>query len=248
MNNKLTLILTLALLILSVSRFSDDTRLTTNLLSATGNAKVITQEPTNSNQAKLIITGVSEAQVGDLVVISVEDSNAASFKWMVTPSTDNILVIDDGKRIVFSSGVLGKYTFTVACALGDTVDLASHTVDIVPPAEPLSELASKITSWCELINSSNKRDECLALSQSFSSIATLIEAGNLLTADEIVAATSLSNKAALGDSLELWQPFRDGLVKHLTEIAAEGKLSDPASHTKVWREIAESLLLVSKAL
>ncbi len=248
MNTKLTLILTLALLILSVSRFSDDTRLTTNLLSATGNAKVITQEPTNSNQAKLIITGVSEAQVGDLVVISVEDSNAASFKWMVTPSTDNILVIDDGKRIVFSSGVLGKYNFTVACALGDTVDLASHTVDIVSPAEPLSELESKITSWCELINSSNKRDECLALSQSFSSIGTMIEAGKLLTPDEIVAATSLSNKAALGDSLELWQPFRDGIVKHLTEIAGEGKLSDPASHTKVWMEIAEALRKTAETL
>lgn len=248
MNNKLILTLTLALLILSVSRFSDDTRLTTNLLSATGNAKVITQEPTNSNQAKLIITGVSEAQVGDLVVISVEESNAASFKWMVTPSTDNILVIDGGKRIVFSSGALGKYTFTVAGALGDTVDLASHTVEIVNPAKPLSELQSKITSWCELINSSNKRDECLALSQSFSSVAALIEAGNLVSAEEIVAATSLSNKAALGDSLENWQPFRDELVKHLTEIAAKGKLSNPESHTEVWKEIAEALSLVSKTL
>lgn len=248
MKNKLTLTLTLALLILSVSRFSDGACLTTYLSSATGNAKVITQEPTNSNQAKLIITGVSEAQVGDLVVISVEDSNAASFKWMITPSTDNILVIDGGKRIVFSSGKLGQYTFTVACALGDTVDLATHTVDIVPPAKPLSVLQSKITSWCELINSSNKQGECLALSQSFSSIAAMIEAGQLVTADEIVAATSLSNKTALGDSLETWLPFRDGLVKHLTEIAAKGELSNPESHTKVWREIAEILLIISKTL
>ena len=248
MNNKLTLILTLALLILSVSRFSDDTRLTTNLSSATGNAKVITQEPTYSNIATLVIKGVDTAQIGDLVVISVEESNAASFKWMVTPSTDNILVIDGGKRIVFSSGELGEYTFTVACALGDTVDLATHVVKIVPPAKPLSELQSKITSWCELINSSSKRDECLALSQSFSSVAALIEAGNLVTPEDIVAATSLSNKTALGDSLENWQPFRDGLVKHLTEMSEKGELSNPESHTKTWREVAEALRLVAESL
>ena len=76
----------------------------------------------------------------------------------------------------------------------------------------------------------------------------MIEAGNLITAEDIVAATSLSNKKALGDSIDNWQPFRDGLVKHLTEMAAKGELSDPASHTKTWTEVAEALLLISKSL
>lgn len=244
---KLILTLTLTLTIFAGTCFSDDS-LSTTITSGKDNVKVITQEPTNPDQAKIVIDGLTTAEVGDLVVISVEASNAKSFKWLVTPSTDNILVIDDGKRIVFSSGELGKYTFTVAGALGDTVDLASHTVEIVGPAVPLSELESKITSWCELVESPTKRDECLALAQSFSSIATMIEAGNLTTASDIVAATSLSNKAALGESLETWLPFRDGLVNHLTELAAKGELPNPSAHSEVWNNIASALRGVAKTL
>lgn len=192
--------------------------------------------------AELIVEGPIKVKAGDLVVISVEKSRAASFKWIVMPSTDNFLVIDGGKRVVFSSGVGGDYKFIVACSLGDTCDVAVHTVTVMgEPATPADSLASRIASWCEQVNSESKRDECLALAQSFSSVALVMEGGTLTTPSEIVKATFKSNQDALGSSLDAWLPFRNGLAKELGQMAEKGSLPDTESHIKVWKAIAAAL-------
>ena len=203
--------------------------------------RVITQEPVEK-QAKLVVEGPTSANIGDLVVISVEKSQAKSFKWIVLPSTDNYLVIDEGKRIVFSSGVGGEFTFIVACGEGDSCDLAVHTVTIIgEAATPAQNLSSKIALWCDKVESTNKRDECLALAQSFSSVALVMEGGTLSTPEEIVKATFKSNRDALGESLDNWLPFRNGLADELTKMAADGYLTDTASHVEVWKAVAAAL-------
>lgn len=202
-------------------------------------AQAITQE---SDVAKLVVEGPSRVDIGDLVVISVEGSHAESFKWIVMPSTDNYLVIDEGRRIVFSSGVGGEFVFIVACGLGDTCDLAVHKLTVSgEPAKPATGLSSKIASWCDQVQSDNKRDECLALAQSFSSVALVMEGGTLTTPVDIVKATYRSNQDALGSSLEAWRPFRNGLADELSKMSQAGELSDTASHIKVWKEVANEL-------
>jgi hypothetical protein len=205
--------------------------------------QAITQEPVDEPEvAKLVVEGPTKVKAGDLVVISVEKSRAASFKWIVLPSTDNFLVIDQGKRVVFSSGVGGEFRFIVACSLGDTCDVAVHTVTVVgEAATPADNLASKIALWCDQIQSESKRDECLALAQSFSSVAMVMEGGTLTTPAEIVKATFKSNQDALGDSLEAWTPFRKGLAQELGTMADKGELPDTESHIKVWKAIAAAL-------
>lgn len=205
--------------------------------------QAITQEPVDAaDVAELVVEGPTKVKAGDLVVISVEKSRAASFKWIVLPSTDNYLVIDGGKRVVFSSGVGGEFRFIVACSLGDTCDVAVHTVTVKgEAATPADNLASRIASWCDQIQSESKRDECLALAQSFSSVALVMEGGTLTTPGEIVKATFKSNQDALGDSLEAWTPFRQGLAKELGSMAEKGSLPDTESHIKVWKAIASAL-------
>jgi hypothetical protein len=208
--------------------------------------KAITQEPvepiTEEAVAELVVEGPTKVKAGDLVVISVEKSRAASFKWIVLPSTDNYLVIDGGKRVVFSSGAGGEFRFIVACSLGDTCDVAVHTVTVKgEPATPADNLASRIASWCDQVQSESKRDECLALAQSFSSVAMVMEGGTLTTPSEIVKATFKSNQDALGQSLDNWLPFRNGLAAELGKMSESGTLTDAASHVQVWKAVATAL-------
>jgi hypothetical protein len=210
------------------------------------NNKAITQDvtPGDNQPAHLVVEGPTEVECGNLVVISVEKSNASSFKWLVVPSADNYLVIEGGKRIIFSSGTCGTYTFIVACSLGDTCDLAVHTLVVTKKdtEKPVvNSLHSQIASWCKQIDTSAKRDECLALAQSFASVASVMEKGNLNTPTQLIEATSISNKAALGKSLEDWSPFRDGLAEKLKEMSEGGNLPDTASHVKMWKIIANAL-------
>jgi len=201
--------------------------------------QTITQDPT---VAKLVITGPNKVSPGNLVVISVEGSDAKSFKWLILPSTNNYLVIEDGRRVVFSSGTGGTYTFIVACSLGDTCDLGIHTVTVTGESDkPVDSLTSKIALWCNDVQTDEKRDECLALAQSFASVASEMEGGTLTTPLEIVRATFKSNKEALGDSLDNWIPFRDGLSTQLKKMAASKELTDVASHIRVWKAIAIGL-------
>jgi len=67
--------------------------------------------PTDPNSIHLVIDAPTKVKAGDLVVLSVEESNAASFEWIVLPSTDNFLVIDQGRRAVFSCGEAGEFIF-----------------------------------------------------------------------------------------------------------------------------------------
>ena len=91
------------------------------------------------------------------------------------------------------------------------------------------------------VESDTKRDDCLKLAQSFASVAMVMDGGTLTTPGDIVRATVKSNQEALGDKLEAWLPFREGLATELKALAAKNELSDTASHIKVWKIIANSL-------
>ncbi len=206
-------------------------------------------EPDDSSIAKLVVEGPTKVRAGDLVVISVEGSRAASFKWIVTPTTDNFLVFDGGKRVVFSSGVAGEYVFTIACGLGDTCDVVRHIVTVVGSNPgPADNLTSKIAFYCDRVKSDTKRDDCIKLAQSFSSVAMVIEGGMLATPKDILQATFKSNQDALGDKLINWLPFRNGLSKELKAMADAGKLPDTAAHITAWKAIAEGLREYAKTL
>jgi len=193
-------------------------------------------------KAEITIDGETEASVGDLVVLSVEQSKATSFKWIMIPESDNFLVIDDGKRAVFSSGVGGQFQFVVACALNDTCDVIVHTLVIDgEPVTPVDSLTRRLKGYCDQIDSATKKDDCLKLAQSFSSIALIADQGKLTTIEEIIEATFNSNQDALGSSLDDWLPFRNGLATELKTLAENGQLPDVQAHIDMWKKISSTL-------
>ena len=212
--------------------------------------------------ALIIIEGPTTAEIGDLVVLSVEKSNGVSFKWLVSPATKNVLVIDGGKRIVFSSGVEGTFTFHVATAKADTVDMVVHTVVIKangpeptptptppqPEPTPESTMTKVLKALVAGVDSDIKKSEVLEMARNFETVSMAIANGTLETPAEVVAATAELNKKSLGDNLVIWSSFREGLSDQLKTMASDGVLSDTASHKTVWDEIAASLREVAHTL
>jgi hypothetical protein len=194
----------------------------------------------DESPASIVLRAPDKAKVGQLVILDVSESTANSFRWEPQQKTANFLVIDDGRRAVFSAEVGGEYTFVVAAAKDNTVDVKIHTIKVAGgPAEPGDDIAARIASWCEPISSATKRDDAIKLAQSFSSVSAVIS--DQMTPADIVEATKKSNRDALGDNVQNWVPFLEGLQKELKAQAEAGKLPDNEAHRRMWRAIADGL-------
>jgi hypothetical protein len=191
--------------------------------------------------AKIVLKAPDKAKIGQLVILDVSESTAANFKWELQQKTGgSFLVIDNGRRAVFSAEAGGDYTFVIAAANGNTVDVKIHTVKVAGGApQPGDDIASKIAVWCEKIDYPQKRDDLLKLAQSFSSVSALIS--DSMSPADIVDATKKSNRDALGSNIQNWVPFLEGLQGELKSLAESGKLPDNESHRRMWRAIADGL-------
>jgi len=162
---------------------------------------------------------------------------------------------DNGKIIVCGTGDKNvTYTFMVSCALGDDSDIAVHKVRVYgaeesgPVPDPGQNIIQKVKDWAAEVDSPSKRDDALKLSQSFTSIAAIIEQDTFDTAAELVRATATSNRDALDANLEHWALLLNELMKELKAMASTGQLPDVRSHAKVWREVAQGLQEYAKTL
>lgn len=201
-------------------------------------ARPLTQED-ESATAKVIVEAPDKVKVGELVVIDCSKSEADDFSWEVVPATKNFMVIDDGKRAVFSHGASGEFMFIIGISHKGKVHVKTHTIKVVGGVTPSDGLATKIQSWCDKVQSPTKRDDALRLAQSFSSVSVILD-----DADgplEIVQATKRSNENALGTKIGAWEPFFLDLRDELKRRASEGKLNDAESHRKLWLEISDGL-------
>jgi hypothetical protein len=208
----------------------------------------------NTAAARLVIKGPTKGVVGELIRLDVSNSCGQSFKWLLVPESVDFEVYDNGRRAVFSARKTGKYMFIMACALEDTVDVATHIVTIVKPGEPDpnkeypkvdkpiagSDLAKMLPYWCSLAK--REREEALALAESFEGIAAAIAAGAYTTPEEISKATGDANRTALKTSLDSWLPVLSKLQTELRRRSNIGELKTPEQHAEAWREIAEGLL------
>lgn len=207
---------------------------------------VITQDPVEpdapveEDEITLVIDAPDKVKAGDLVVLSVEGSNAASFEWKILPSTNNFLVIDEGRRAVFSCGEAAEFIFIVAAAKDNKVRVECHKLVVTGPPQVANGIESVIAALCDRVDSPAKRDDALLLSQSFEGVASAMEEGTWTPLD-IAKATKRANKKALGDREANWQPFAAGLSKALKQMAEEGKLNTTEAHIEVWQQIAAAL-------
>lgn len=81
----------------------------------------------------LVVTGPKEANPGDLVALSSEDSQGVSATtWAVSPKSaqGRMMVFENGTKAVFASGTPGTYLFFLGgcSADGKTIRIVSHEV------------------------------------------------------------------------------------------------------------------------
>ncbi len=212
--------------------------------------------PVVNAKADVVIEGPTAIKIGQLARLDVAKSAGKTFKWKVLPATTDFEVYDDGRRAVFSSGVAGEYTFIVACANDNDVDVKTYVVKVgeggvvpgpVPgPVNPATGMVGKVAELTRLVNSPNKKAEAAKLAEGFNGVIKQIQDGQLSTVDQIIEAQKIANRTAVGNSLSLWVPFLEALQKEMKSQAESGLLVTPEQHAALWKQIAEGLNLVAK--
>ena len=198
--------------------------------------------------AHIVIKAQDTAEVGELVRFDLSDSAAQSYKWILVPESVDFETYRDGEAAVFSARKPGEYMFIVACAYNGSVDVATHIVTVgggIPDVPDVSkpDTVAGIDKWAVYWCSTNElpSEEAKKLADSFEAVSAQIAAGILQEADEIIAATAVANRKALGDSLSDWMPVLQELQAVMQEKAEQGELSTPDQHQVLWKEIAKGL-------
>ncbi len=212
--------------------------------------------PVVNAKADIVIEGPNEIAVGQLARLDVTKSVGKTFKWKTLPPTANFEVYDDGRKAVFSSGTAGEYTFIVACANDNDVDVKTYIIKvgeggITPgpqpgPVNPATGMVGKVIELTKLVNSPNKKAEAAKLATGFVSVAKQITDSQLTTADQIIEAQKIANRTAVGNSLTAWVPFLEALQKEMKSQAESGLLVTTEQHATLWMQIADGLNLVAK--
>lgn len=195
----------------------------------------------------VVINAPDKVEVGDMIVIDVSESKGKGFDLKIIPEPPKVRVFNDGSIICCGTGDKNQtYLVIVSCADGERSDVKTKEIKVVGgepdvPDTPGNDLVDKVVGWCEAVDSPTLRDDALKLSQSFRSLAGVIESGAFESVGELVKATLASNQDALGDSLDNWDPFSDELSKELGEMSKAGLLPSVEAHGPIWRAVAEGL-------
>jgi hypothetical protein len=167
----------------------------------------------------------SEAEIGDLVRFTVENSEAASFKWLFLGDPAQFEVYDGGRKAVFSAREAGEYRFIVACAKGDTVDVWTHLVIVKEPPKPptTDSLAEWIPYW--LYRSGLPKHEADMISDNYARAAAQItsESTDMTPIYNLILQ---ANRDSLGPSISDWVPILQKTSDHLNKLRDDGKLTD----------------------
>ena len=199
------------------------------------------------DKAEVVIQGPDKVKVGDLIVLDLSDSLGAGFDYQVIPEPPGLQVFNNGRTIVCGTGDENiEYLFMISCALDGDSDIKTHIVRVYgavvgPPPSPGQNMVQKVKDWCDDVDSPNKHDDAIALAQSFSSVAIIIEQNTFSDPAELVRATSTSNRDALRDNLEHWTPLLDSLMMELKAMSDAGQLPDIQSHVRIWKDVAQGL-------
>jgi len=196
--------------------------------------------PDDPAEAKLVLVGPNSVRIGELVRLDVSGSTATSFKWRVTPGTDDFLVYDAGARAVFSARVAGEYQFIVGCGAKDgSVDVVVHIVKVLgpPPTPQTDALTDWIPYWNWTLDLPKAEIESVAAS--FEEVATSTD--EFEDVGDFIKATAKASRKALGDRIGAWKSILDKVGANLSEKAETGAMTSPEECREEWLRVAEGL-------
>lgn len=209
--------------------------ITTASVTAIVIAAIVSSFYLKSKAVKCLIEAPIEAQPGQLITLEAKIP-AASYTWKVIPDNKNYKIIEDGKKLIFSSQYPGTYIFVLAAAKSDTVDIVTHTINIKSKSNPNPD--PKPDNFIELVKTwlpeNYDHNEPMLLSRSFELVA-LVGHEDI---DKLLKITAASNRSALGDNLEKWKPFLTEVSKYCQENLDDKSIDE---HIDFWFKLAKAL-------
>ena len=176
---------------------------------------------------------------------------------MLTPI--RYVVIDgDTPALVFSSPSSGRFFVTL---IGVSVDadgaiektVARHVVTIgdgtpTPnpdnPPEPEPQLEGIAKTAHDLVDDvvpGDSRKHHKKTAAAFRNVSSMIAAGAIKTADDVIAETATQTKAQLSSAHEDWRAWGNAIGDELNTLASAGKLKTMAQYSATYLEIADGL-------
>jgi hypothetical protein len=160
--------------------------------------------------ADIKLNAPEEAEVGELIRLDASESACEDLIWEVIPNTE-----EDNKPVLLTHRVYVE------------------PLEPVDPDDTTINLDGLIRQWLTKVRSDGGKAEAIKLAQSFRFIA-----GSPHTKlEDFLEATATSNRMVLGDSLDAWKPFLDGLGRYLDKNPPKGL----KKYQDVWRAIATAI-------
>lgn len=186
-----------------------------------------------SNPFEVVVP--AECEVGELVRMEAK-GDFGGVVWKVMPETPDFEVIEMGRRAMFSARGPGEYLVMVAAASGDEPFLHWQTLTVKGEPVPVSELTKKVREWLKLLPADVDKTKVSQVAAVFKKMAT-----SETEVEKMLEATALANSAVIGDDIDAWVPFLDGLGKELDAMVAAGELTTRDQYKATWLEIAAAM-------
>lgn len=218
-----------------------------------------------ADQIEVHIDGPGEMGSGDLVILTV-DSNANQYAWFLGNSDKPFLAVENGRKVVFSSGTPGKYKFCCVAinSVEGTYGQAIYWVTIKPqhgpgptppdpgphppgppdpvdPVDPLPNgLAKNFYDSALKVKSENRKKEAVQFAQIFRGVASRAAGLQQWGPQKIIDETSRRiNEEIPIQTRNAWLVWRDDFAKILQSQSLS--IDDKSGHIDIWKQVATGL-------
>ncbi len=166
------------------------------------------------------------------------------------------LVVDNGKAVVFSSPSAGRF-FVVLIVVQVSEDGAvsrattRHIVQVGdngpgpkppdPDPTPLTGMAKVAYDTAIAKVAAGSRVNARKSAAAFRAVASMIAAGTIKSAQEVIRETSAQRKTQLGADADNWNDWATEIGAKLNDLSKDGSLKTLDDHATVWLQIAQGL-------
>lgn len=211
-----------------------------------------------------IVGPAGPAPAGEVLVLEAKISNeymqfikVAKIKWNVTEGNVKKQIWNDGKKVVFGTGVKDS-VIDVAATLTLHYDVngesvikvlnASKKVQVTTTPIPIpASVASLVSSWAKdpavVPQNEHTREAARAISLSFKKVSNEINSG-LLSIKDIMVRTKTYNDQALsniGADPHAWESWAKNLQDLIRTKTTNGELINTEHYKKLWWDISAGL-------
>lgn len=190
---------------------------------------------------------LKRVSVGELVRLESDGEHVA---WTTEPEVSDLVSFGSHNEFcVVSFRTAGRYVAIAAQTKANKVEISR--VEIIvgnhKPGKPngptpvSNDWSNLVAVWLADVPAEQQKAGAALLAESYRNVAASvqrdIDAGKLVTPQDIIDQTKQSNNAALGGAVLNWRPF---FVSLAAEVSKR-KLTSMAEHVREWKNLADAL-------